>query len=202
MSGNAPENVRCELSTLTSYESCREKTTIFSKTNEQLFVLCSIVSKQSDIMEIERKFLLTGDFRTDVRKSMRISQGYLCSVPERTVRIRIRDDQGFITIKGKGDADGISRFEWEKEIPVNDALQLLQICEPGVIDKTRHLVDFGGHTFEVDEFHGDNEGLVMAEIELTSPDEPFDKPSWLGKEVTGDARYYNSALSRNPYKNW
>ena len=153
-------------------------------------------------MEIERKFLLTGDFKTDIRKSMRISQGYLCSVPERTVRIRVRDDQGFITIKGKGDADGISRFEWEKEIPVNDALQILQLCEPGIIDKTRHLVDFGGHTFEVDEFHGDNEGLVMAEIELTSPDEPFDKPSWLGKEVTGDARYYNSALSRNPYKNW
>lgn len=152
--------------------------------------------------EIERKFLLNGDFKPDVRKSMRISQGYLCSVPERTVRIRVRDDQGFITIKGKGDADGISRYEWEQEIPVNDALQLLRICEPGVIDKTRHLVDFGGHTFEVDEFHGDNEGLVMAEIELASPDEPFDRPSWLGKEVTGDARYYNSALSRNPYKNW
>lgn len=152
--------------------------------------------------EIERKFLLNGDFKPDVRKSMRISQGYLCSVPERTVRIRVRDDQGFITIKGKGDTDGISRYEWEQEIPVNDALQLLQICEPGVIDKTRHLVDFGRHTFEVDEFHGDNEGLVMAEIELASPDEPFDRPSWLGKEVTGDARYYNSALAGNPYKNW
>lgn len=152
--------------------------------------------------EIERKFLVRGEFKSSARKAMRISQGYLSSVPERTVRVRVRDNQGFITVKGKSDIRGVSRFEWEKEISVDDALALLGLCEPGVIDKTRYLVDYAGHTFEVDEFHGDNAGLVMAEIELSCEDEAFEKPDWLGDEVTGDSRYYNAALTKNPYINW
>lgn len=152
--------------------------------------------------EIERKFLVRGEFKSSARKAMRISQGYLSSVPERTVRVRVRDNQGFITVKGKSDIRGVSRFEWEKEISVDDALALLGLCEPGVIDKTRYLVDYAGHTFEVDEFYGDNEGLVMAEIELSCEDEAFEKPDWLGDEVTGDSRYYNAALTKNPYTNW
>lgn len=152
--------------------------------------------------EIERKFLVRGEFKSSARKAMRISQGYLSSVPERTVRVRVRDNQGFITVKGKSDIHGVSRFEWEKEISVDDAVALLGLCEPGVIDKTRYLVDYAGHTFEVDEFYGDNEGLVMAEIELSCEDEAFEKPDWLGGEVTGDSRYYNAALTKNPYINW
>lgn len=154
------------------------------------------------LQEIERKFKVRGDFRPLAKKAMRISQGYLSSVPARTVRIRVRDNQGFITIKGKSDIYGASRFEWEKEIPVEDAMQLLKLCEPGIIDKTRYLVDFAGHTFEVDEFYGDNEGLVMAELELSREDEPFRRPDWLGEEVTGDSRYYNAALTKNPYRSW
>lgn len=152
--------------------------------------------------EIERKFLVAGDFKSFSRESERITQGYLSSLPERTVRIRIRGSQGFLTIKGIGSASGASRFEWEKEISVADAEQLLQLCEPGAIDKTRYLIPFGKHLFEVDEFYGENHGLIIAEIELSSEDEVFEKPSWLGMEVTGDPRYYNSMLMKNPYKNW
>lgn len=152
--------------------------------------------------EIERKFLVTGDFKSQVSKSIRIVQGYLSSVPERTVRVRIKGERGFITIKGIGSASGASRYEWEKEIPVSEVIELLKICEPGVIDKTRHLVVVGKHTFEVDEFHGDNEGLYVAEVELSSEKEQFIKPTWLGKEVTGDKKYYNSMLMKFPYKKW
>ena len=152
--------------------------------------------------EIERKFLVKGEFKSEAFKSVRITQGYLNSLPERTVRVRIRDDQGFITIKGKADATGVSRFEWEKEIAVDEAGELLKICEPGVIDKTRYLIKVGERTFEVDEFHGDNDGLVMAEVELPCEDAPFDRPQWLGKEGTGDSRYYNAMLVKNPFKNW
>jgi adenylate cyclase len=152
--------------------------------------------------EIERKFLVNGEFKTLASKQTRITQGYLSSVPERTVRVRIKGDKGFITIKGIGNASGASRYEWEKEIPVNEVEELLKICEPGVIDKTRYLVKNGDHVFEVDEFYGDNEGLIVAELELKSEDESFSKPDWLGEEVTGDARYFNSMLMKNPYKNW
>ena len=152
--------------------------------------------------EIEKKFLVAGDFRQSVRKATRITQGYLSSVPERTVRVRVKGDKGYITIKGKGSESGASRFEWEKEIPVEEVMELLKICEPGVIDKTRYLVDVGSHTFEVDEFYGDNEGLTVAEVELGSEDEAFERPQWLGQEVTGDMKYYNSMLIKNPYKNW
>lgn len=153
--------------------------------------------------EIERKFLVKDDsFKKDAFKSTRIVQGYLSSVPERTVRVRIKGDKGYLTVKGIGNASGASRFEWEIEIPKEDAENLLKICEPGVIDKTRYLVKAGNHTFEVDEFYGDNEGLTIAEVELESEDQEFEKPAWLGKEVTGDTRFYNSMLMKNPFKNW
>ena len=114
----------------------------------------------------------------------------------------MKGEKGYITVKGIGNDSGASRFEWEKEIPVEDVRDLLKICEPGVIDKTRYLVDCDGHTFEVDEFYGDNEGLVVAEVELSDENEAFTRPSWLGEEVTGDKKYYNSMLMKNPYKNW
>lgn len=152
--------------------------------------------------EIERKFLVTGDFKADAYDSTRITQGYLSSVPDRSVRIRIRGDKGYITVKGKGSESGMSRFEWEKEIPVDEARELLKLCEPGVIDKTRYLVRSGAHVFEVDEFYGENEGLVMAEVELKDEKEAFVKPAWLGNEVTGDKRYYNSMLIKNPFTGW
>ena len=133
--------------------------------------------------EIERKFLVKGDFRPFVSKETRITQGYLSSVPERTVRVRVKGEKGFLTIKGIGNESGASRYEWEKEIPVAEAQDLMAICEPGVIDKTRYLVIVGNHTFEVDEFHGENEGLIVAELELSSEDEQFEKPEWLGKRL-------------------
>ena len=146
--------------------------------------------------EIERKFLVAGEFKRLATESTRIIQGYLSSVPERTVRVRIKGDQGFITIKGMGSDSGASRFEWEKEIPVAEVEELLKICEPGVIEKTRHLVPAGNHTFEVDEFYGNNEGLILAEVELASENETFEKPAFLGQEVTGDMNYYNSMLAK------
>ena len=152
--------------------------------------------------EIERKFLVKGDFKSEVFKSTRITQGYLSSVPERTVRVRVKGEKGFITIKGIGNESGASRYEWEKEIPVEEVRELLKICEPGVIDKTRYLVKNGEFTFEVDEFYGDNEGLTVAEIELPDEQAEFNHPAWLGEEVTGDVRFYNSMLMKNPYKNW
>lgn len=152
--------------------------------------------------EIERKFIVKGDFSRDVCNSQRIVQGYICSQPGRTVRIRIRGEKGFLTIKGPSDDKGLSRYEFEQEIPLPDAEQLLTLCEPGVIDKVRHLVRAGKHTWEVDVFHGANEGLVMAEIELASEDEPFEKPDWIGEEVSGDRRYYNSMLTKEPYSQW
>lgn len=153
--------------------------------------------------EIERKFLVKGDYKPYVIKEAKIIQGFLSLVPERTVRVRITGDKGFLTIKGIGNASGVSRFEWEKEISEEDARSLLELCEPGIIDKTRFTVpEAGGLKFEVDEFHGDNEGLTVAEIELPAEDHPFEKPEWLGEEVTGDTRYYNAMLLRNPYKTW
>ena len=152
-------------------------------------------------MEIERKFLVRGDFHREAVTAYRIIQGYISSSEGHTVRVRLRNQQGFLTIKGPSLDGGVSRFEWEKEISADDAMQLLQLCEVK-IDKTRYLVPFAGHTFEVDEFYGDNQGLVVAEIELQSPDEPFEKPYWLGEEVTGDKKYYNAHLCKKPYKDW
>lgn len=152
--------------------------------------------------EIERKFLVTGAFKELAQKSTRITQGYLSSVPERTVRVRIKGDKGFITVKGIGNASGATRFEWETEITAAEAEQMLAICEPGVIDKIRHLVVVGAHTYEVDEFHGENDGLTVAEIELSAEDEVFVKPAWLGAEVTGDVKYYNAMLMKHPFTKW
>ena len=152
--------------------------------------------------EIERKFLVDNEFKKLSTAETRIVQGYLSSVPERTVRIRIKGDKGYITIKGIGNESGATRYEWEDEISVVDATELLSICEPGVIDKTRFLVTHGEHTFEVDEFYGENEGLIVAEVELDSEEEEFDRPDWLGAEVTGEAKYYNSMLMKNPFKAW
>lgn len=155
------------------------------------------------MIEIERKFLVNSDaFKNEAFTQNRISQGYLSSVPGRTVRVRIKGNKGFLTIKGASNESGLSRFEWEKEIPVDEATALLKLCEEGVIDKTRFEVKMGNHVFEIDEFYGENEGLIMAEIELNSETEAFEKPNWLGKEVTNDIRYYNSYLSKNPFKKW
>ena len=152
--------------------------------------------------EIERKFLVKGEYKTHAMRSSRIVQGYLSSVTGRTVRIRIRGEKGYITVKGKSNESGLSRYEWEKEIPLNEAEELLLLCEPGAIDKTRYEIQAGKHIFEVDEFYGDNEGLTLAEVELESEDESYEKPEWLGEEVTGDRRYYNSSLTKHPFKNW
>ena len=153
--------------------------------------------------EIERKFLVTStEFLSESIRSNRIVQGYLNSNPERTVRIRIKGTQGFITIKGKGNDSGTTRFEWEKEIEVIEAEQLLLLCEDVVSDKVRYEIPFGKHLYEVDVFEGDNKGLIIAEIELENENESFEKPNWLGEEVTGDDRYYNASLSISSYKNW
>jgi adenylate cyclase len=153
-------------------------------------------------MEIERKFLVKGDFKSSVSKSERIVQGYLSSVPERAVRVRIKGEKGYITVKGIGNDSGTSRYEWEKEISVEDVTNLLKICEPGVIDKTRYQVKAGSHTYEIDEFYGENQGLTVAEVELNSEDEEFQKPAWLGEEVTGDVKYYNAMLMKHPFSKW
>lgn len=152
--------------------------------------------------EIERKFLVTGDYKSQAYAQSRIVQGYISSARGRTVRVRIRGVQGYLTIKGASNASGTSRYEWEKEIPLNEAEDLMKLCEPGIIDKTRYLVRSGIHTFEVDEFYGENEGLTVAEVELSSEDEPFMKPDFIGQEVTGDVRYYNSHLMKYPFTRW
>ena len=150
--------------------------------------------------EIERKFLVADDsyrrlaYKKSRIKKSRIEQGYICSARGKTVRIRIRDDKGYITIKGPSNASGTSRYEWEQEIPLGDAEELMALCEPERIEKVRYLVDFANHTFEVDEFHGENEGLIVAEVELESEAEQVEFPSFIGEEVTGQTKYYNSHL--------
>ena len=155
------------------------------------------------MIEIERKFLVRStSFKDEAINVVRIIQGFLNRDPERTVRVRIKDEQGVLTVKGLSSNDGLTRFEWEKNISKNDAKSLLEFCEHGVIDKLRYEVRIADHVFEVDEFFGDNEGLIIAEIELKTEDEHFIKPQWLGEEVTGDPKYYNSQLSKQPYKTW
>lgn len=152
--------------------------------------------------EIERKFLIKGEFKSLAYSQSHIVQGYISSAHGRTVRMRIRDEKGYLTIKGASNASGTSRYEWEKEIPFSEAQELMKLCEPGIIDKTRYLVKSGKHTFEVDEFYGENEGLILAEVELGSEDELYEKPSFIGEEVTGDIRYYNSNLMKHPFRSW
>ena len=155
------------------------------------------------MIEIERKFLTKRtNFETLAHSKNTIAQGYLNSDAERTVRIRLKNDKGYITIKGKSNAAGTSRFEWEKEIDFKEAEALLALCENHVISKTRYLIPVGRHTFEVDVFHGKNEGLIVAEVELQDENESFEKPDWLGEEVTGQLEYYNSYLSNHPFTTW
>lgn len=155
------------------------------------------------MQEIERKFLLKNDaFKAKAYDSFSIKQAYLNSHKERTTRIRITGDNAFITVKGKSSKSGLSRFEWEKKIPVAEAEELLKLCEPGKIEKTRFLVKVDHHIFEVDEFYKENEGLTIAEVELSSEKEIVKLPDWIGKEVTGDKKYYNSYLVQNPYIKW
>lgn len=154
-------------------------------------------------IEIERKFLVnSNDFKNEAYKKNYIKQGFLNSDKNRVVRVRIKDDVGFLTIKGKSNKSGTSRFEWEKEISKSEAEDLLNLCEKGIIEKYRYLVEVEHHMFEVDEFLGENLGLLIAEVELSSENEHFTKPTWLGDEVTGISKYYNSNLSRNPYQRW
>lgn len=154
-------------------------------------------------LEIERKFLVIDDsYKSAATSSTHIKQGYICSDRGRTVRVRVRGRQAFLTIKGPSLDEGLSRYEFEKEITLDEAEQLFRLCEPGVIDKTRFLVPVGNHIFEVDEFYGDNLGLVVAEVELSAVDEAFEKPAFIGNEVTGDRRYYNSTLTRQPFNTW
>jgi CYTH domain-containing protein len=155
------------------------------------------------MIEIERKFLVaSNDFIAESTAKYDIAQGYLNSNIERTVRVRIKENKGFLTVKGKSNESGITRFEWEKELSFDDAKRLLLLCENGVIEKIRYIIPYGKHAYEVDVFLGENEGLIMAEIELNDENEAFEKPKWLGKEVTNDERYFNSYLSSKPYKNW
>ena len=155
------------------------------------------------MIEIERKFLVKSDaFKNKAFKKTRITQGFLNTHKKRTVRVRLKNDKGFITVKGISTSNGLSRFEWEKEITKDEAQSLLKLCEPTIIDKIRYEIEVRNHTFEVDTFLGENEGLTIAEVELKSEDEIFETPDWLGKEVTGDIKYYNSQLSKQPYKSW
>ncbi len=151
--------------------------------------------------EIERKFLVQGDFEPYATFSYHIVQGYIAGSDSLTVRVRVRDDKGFLTIKGRSDAAGLERDEWEWPIAASEARALLGFSD-GVIDKRRYIIPFQGHTFEIDRFYGSNEGLILAEVELSSRDEEFAHPSWLGEEVTGDVRYYNSQLLKHPYSEW
>ncbi|MBO6605243.1 CYTH domain-containing protein [Psychroserpens sp.] len=153
--------------------------------------------------EIERKFLVNSeDYKTEAFYKYRITQGFLNTDPERTVRVRLKGDQGVLTVKGMSSEDGLSRFEWETEISSDEAHALLKLCEDGVIDKMRYEVRSGDHVFEIDEFFGANEGLVIAEVELKDEDEHFESPKWIGDEVTGDIRYYNSQISKSPFNTW
>ena len=154
-------------------------------------------------LEIERKFLVANDsYKSLATSSSHIKQGYICRERGRTVRVRLRDGKAFLTIKGPSADNGLSRYEFEKEITVDEASHLFLLCKHGVIDKRRYLVPVGKHVFEVDEFYGDNQGLVVAEVELSSVDEQYEKPGFIGKEVTGDRRYYNSMLISHPFCTW
>jgi adenylate cyclase len=155
------------------------------------------------MIEIERKFLVTSKaYTSEAFKKTRIEQGFLNTDPNRTVRVRIKGNQGFLTVKGKSNETGTIRTEWEKEIEVSEAESLLKLCEEGIIEKMRYEIKAGKHIFEVDEFFGNNQGLIIAEIELNAENESFEKPNWIGKEVTGDIKYYNSQLSKQPYNTW
>ena len=153
-------------------------------------------------IEIERKFLVSPDFKESGSKRKKIIQGYLTGDIKNTVRVRITDKKGYITVKGPGSKSGLSRFEWEHEISLTEAEELLQLCQFGRIEKWRYDIEYSGKTFEVDEFLGENEGLLIAELELLSENETFTRPDWILEEVSGDPKYYNLMLSMHPFKSW
>ncbi|WP_136466489.1 CYTH domain-containing protein [Flagellimonas onchidii] len=154
-------------------------------------------------LEIERKFLVKSEaYKHEASSQIRILQGFLNTHPDRTVRVRIKGNKAFLTVKGRSSASGTTRFEWETEINTAEAVNLIDLCEDVVLEKIRYHVSRGNHVFEVDEFLGENKGLVVAEIELRHEDEAFERPEWLGKEVTGEIKYYNSQLSKKPFKEW
>jgi len=154
-------------------------------------------------LEIERKFLVVSEaYKQEATSQVRIAQGFLNTDPERTVRVRIKGNQGFLTVKGPSNPSGTTRFEWETEISLQEATNLIDLCEDVILEKERFEVPLGNHLFEVDEFLGENKGLVVAEIELNHEDEVFERPKWLGEEVTGQPKYYNSQLSKKPYATW
>lgn len=155
------------------------------------------------MIEIERKFRVKNTtFLNKIKASFKITQGYLNSNKHRTVRVRTKANSGFITVKGISSADGTSRFEWEKQITLEEALLLLPLCEDFIIEKTRYIVPVGEVVFEIDVFDGNNKGLIIAEVELTHKNQIFEKPDWLGEELTGDERFYNAYLSKKPYTSW
>ena len=155
------------------------------------------------MIEIERKFLVKDQsYENEVVTSRAIKQGFLSTDPNRTVRIRVEETRGFITVKGISTDGGVSRFEWENPLSKAAAEALFKLCLPGKIEKTRHVVSVGSHLFEVDVFGGDNQGPIVAEVELSDPNQAFEKPAWLGVEVTGEKKYYNASLSQHPYKDW
>jgi adenylate cyclase len=154
-------------------------------------------------IEIERKFLVTSEhFKDEACRRYEIKQGFLNSHKNRTVRIRVLEAEGYLTIKGKSSDNGLSRYEWETRLTKDEAEILLTFCEDSIIEKERYEIKAGDHLFEVDVFHGQNEGLIVAEVELASVTENFERPEWLGKEVTGDIRYYNARLSSKPFMTW
>ncbi len=154
-------------------------------------------------LEIERKFLVKSDgFKQKATSQTRIVQGFLNTDPDRTVRVRIKGDKGFLTVKGASNESGTTRFEWETEITAAEATNLIDLCEAGILEKIRFEVPFGNHLYEVDEFLSENKGLILAEVELNHEDERFEKPEWLGEEVTGQIQYYNSQLSKKPFREW
>lgn len=154
-------------------------------------------------LEIERKFLVSSDaYKQEATSQTRIVQGFLNTDPSRTVRVRIMGEKGFLTVKGDSNDSGTTRFEWEIEISTAEATNLIDLCETGILEKYRFEVPYGKHIFEVDEFLGENKGLILAEVELEHEDEPFERPQWLGEEVTGQKKYYNSQLSKTPFKEW
>tara|TARA_B100001093_G_C26313229_1_gene794453 strand:- start:154 stop:621 length:468 start_codon:yes stop_codon:yes gene_type:complete len=155
------------------------------------------------MFEIERKFLVNSDnFKRQASITHQIVQGYLSTDPGRSVRVRIQGEKAYLTIKGAAVKNSLSRFEWEREISLEDAEVLMPLCLPKTIQKTRHYVEFCGHLFEVDVFEGENSGLTVAEIELKNELEDFEKPKWLGKEITGIKKYYNAQLSQKPFAEW
>ena len=171
--------------------------------NLVIWIIITIFATMNENIEIERKFLVLNDsYKEKAYNHSHIQQGYLCSNSGRTVRVRIRDNSAYLTIKGPTPEGGLNCYEFEKEITFEEGAQLIRLCEPGIIDKVRWCLKYKGHIFEVDEFFGDNEGLVMAEVELSSENEPVELPDFIGKEVTGDNRFFNSHLRKHPYREW